>query len=81
VVAPESLVELEAARPVFLDVRRLASDTLLSEGRAIRALEVAAFVGIRGMGLLLDALHIEPWCGEPSIVLASVDRARRPRYR
>jgi len=59
-VAPEDpLVELEAVRPVFLNVRGLPSATLISEGQTIRALGVAAFVGIRGMALLLDTLHVE----------------------
>ncbi len=63
----DSLVELDGPRPVFLDLRGLVTTTLISEGRAIRALGVAAFIGIRGMALLLDALHVEPARGESLI--------------
>jgi hypothetical protein len=60
----ESLVELEAARPVFLHVGSLRGTDVIREGRAVRALGIAAFAGIRGAALLLDALHVEPVGGE-----------------
>jgi hypothetical protein len=56
----ETLVELEAARPVFLDVRPLGGSPLLREGCLIRALGVVAFMSMKGVALLVDALQIEP---------------------
>ncbi|HEV8439538.1 MAG TPA: hypothetical protein VGT40_15725 [Methylomirabilota bacterium] len=65
----DSLVELESSRPVFLKIRDSAIKQSLRDGRRIRALGIAAFVGIRGMSVLLDAVHVEP-CGENAGSLA-----------
>jgi hypothetical protein len=74
----DSLVELEGPRPVFLDIRGLENPALIAEGRPIRALGVAAFVGLRGMALLLDSLYIEPSRGKPSIDPADLRAAPSP---
>jgi hypothetical protein len=52
--------EMEASRPVFVSFRELSAPPLLRKDEAIRVLGVADFLGIRGMALFLDALHIEP---------------------
>jgi hypothetical protein len=52
--------ELEAGRPVFVSFRELAAAPRLRKDEQIRVVGVADFLGMRGMALSLDALHIEP---------------------
>jgi len=51
------LVELEAGKPVFINIRGLGTVPLPKEGEAITVLGVADFLGMRGMALTWT-LHI-----------------------
>src|SRR2546426_842734 len=57
--ADDTLLELVAARPTFVDLRRLAAKPRLEEGAKAVVLGVVAFIGIRGAALLVDALRVE----------------------
>ena len=63
--ADDTLLELVAARPTFVDLRRLAAKPRLEEGAKAVVLGVVAFIGIRGAALLVDALRVEQHEGGP----------------